>query len=115
MNNNEIDVMTELRAYWCHELEELMECPVCLDVPQGSIYQCIEGHDICQYCKKIVDMCPICKKPFNEGRNYTVEKIIAKFQDIKLSLMEPENDINKYTIQLKKSVGTQTTEPGGGV
>ncbi|XP_015122455.1 E3 ubiquitin-protein ligase sina [Diachasma alloeum] len=114
MDSSGMDVMTELRAHWCDDLEELLECPVCLDLLKGKVFQCIQGHDVCQYCKKSLDMCPVCKSAFSESRNWTVEKIVAKFEEIKLSLMEPDHDINKSVIRLKKSVATQTTESGGG-
>jgi hypothetical protein len=44
-------------------LQEVMRCPVCLDLPRGGeAYVCINGHIVCETCKeKVVAMCPVCR------------------------------------------------------
>ncbi len=46
------------------ELEEELECPVCMDISRPPIYQCEEGHIICSACKPLLTQCPHC------GKNY---------------------------------------------
>lgn len=69
---------------WCDALEELLQCPVCLDTAQGMKYQCVNGHHICSQCKMQLHICPICKSQFIGTRNLAVEQITAKLQDIKV-------------------------------
>ena len=43
-------------------LKEDLECPVCMDVPESlPIYQCLQGHIICNVCYPKVDNCPVCR------------------------------------------------------
>lgn len=40
---------------------ELLECPVCLDALIPPIYQCHEGHALCNECRNKVKVCPSCR------------------------------------------------------
>jgi len=55
-----------------------MECPVCLNEmkPPVRIWQCSEGHPVCDSCQKRpqVQQCPTCRRPVT-GRNILAEKI----------------------------------------
>ncbi|XP_063972928.1 uncharacterized protein LOC135160375 isoform X3 [Diachasmimorpha longicaudata] len=109
MANAEEDVMVQYRAYWCETLERALECPICLEILRGDIYQCFNGHTVCQYCKKSQDTCPECSSEFSGIRARTVESIVENFREMKLSLLDPDHKINKV-ITSRKSVETQTTE-----
>ncbi|XP_011863568.1 PREDICTED: uncharacterized protein LOC105559681 isoform X2 [Vollenhovia emeryi] len=93
---------------WCDALEELLQCPVCLEVSQGVKVQCLNGHHICNACRVQLQVCPICKSQFIGTRNLAVEQISAKLQDIKLSLLNPYHELNRRILHNKICVATQT-------
>lgn len=44
-------------------LEELLCCPVCLEICRPPIFQCVLGHNICSTCKpRVAGVCPICRQ-----------------------------------------------------
>ena len=66
-------------------MEELLECPVCLDMMARpkKIYHCCNGHIICGPCKDNpeVSCCPTCRVEFTPGnlsRNIIAEKLAEK-------------------------------------
>lgn len=75
---------------------ETFECPICLETYAVRIFQCIQGHSICETCflKLEIDECPQCRGIFSETRNYALEEALEK------SLVLNES-INKY-ISTKK-------------
>ncbi|XP_018349450.1 PREDICTED: uncharacterized protein LOC108752831 [Trachymyrmex septentrionalis] len=100
--------MEEIRVMWCDVLEELLQCPVCLEATQGVKVQCINGHHICNVCRVQLHVCPICKSTFLGTRNLAVEQISAKLQDIKLSLLHPYHALNRRVLHDKICAATQT-------
>lgn len=67
------------------DMEELLQCPVCLDIPvPGIVEQCRHGHHICANCKKQVESCPLCKCEFHGTRNFVVEELIRHFDVLKV-------------------------------
>ena len=63
-------------------LTKLLECPVCLDEmrPPVKIFQCSNGHAICEHCKDNpnVKLCPTCRVVFtrdNVTRNILAESM----------------------------------------
>ncbi|XP_018397879.1 PREDICTED: uncharacterized protein LOC108775914 [Cyphomyrmex costatus] len=106
--------MEEIRVMWCDILEELLQCPVCLEATQGIKDQCVNGHHICNPCRVQLQVCPICKSAFIGTRNLAVEQISAKLQDIKvwflflLSLLHPYHVLNRRILHNKICVATQT-------
>ena len=55
------------------------ECPVCLDKILPPVYQCVNGHILCETCQEKVSHCPVCREKFlnNERiRCLEVERII---------------------------------------
>lgn len=38
-----------------------LECPVCLLIPRKEIYQCKNGHSICNVCLMKLVICPTCR------------------------------------------------------
>ena len=69
-------------------LKEDLDCPVCYDVPESlPIYQCTQGHIICNSCYPKLNNCPVCrvilKSLFSpQIRALTVEKILQKHRDV---------------------------------
>ena len=60
------------------ELLDLLQCPVCLDVPRAApIFSCRNGHLICGKCKPKVSSCPICRSKDVGIRNVFVEKFVS--------------------------------------
>jgi len=57
-----------------------LECPVCIEEmrPPMKIWQCKEGHPICDVCRRRpqVSSCPVCRQDI-VGRNILAEKIAA--------------------------------------
>ena len=47
------------------ELEQELECPVCMEISRPPIYQCEEGHIICATCKPILTQCPSCSNAYS--------------------------------------------------
>ena len=44
------------------ELEESLQCPVCLLIPRAlPVPACPAGHIICQACREKVTLCPTCR------------------------------------------------------
>jgi hypothetical protein len=65
------------------ELSSILECPVCQSTPRsGHIYQCPNGHIVCQKCldglhKK--EECPTCRAAFKgPQRNLVAERMVEK-------------------------------------
>ena len=57
---------------------EQLECPVCREYMQPPITLCANGHNICSRCKQKIQNCPICREPFFQTRNRTLEKLAER-------------------------------------
>ncbi|OWR52936.1 uncharacterized protein LOC116767291 [Danaus plexippus] len=64
-------------------LDDLLQCPVCYEIPSGQIFQCNEGHHVCGRCKMRLDVCPVCRALFFGTRNYAMEELIANFRKLR--------------------------------
>jgi E3 ubiquitin-protein ligase SIAH1 len=61
------------------EIEEMVECPVCFQVPDSPpIYQCDNGHILCKACKAQLTHCPACQQRLFNSRNLIAEQLIEK-------------------------------------
>ena len=63
--------------------EKVLECPVCLMLPEGEVHQCNEGHCCCVGCWKRLDprRCPECRQPLPQAnRNRAAERAIAALE-----------------------------------
>ncbi|KAK4879117.1 hypothetical protein RN001_007263 [Aquatica leii] len=73
------------------EIEELLQCPICLDIPATgpglTVEQCIHGHHICYSCKTKVENCPLCKCSFHGTRNFVVEELLRHFEILKNTML----------------------------
>ncbi|CAH2990034.1 unnamed protein product [Chilo suppressalis] len=65
------------------DLDDLLQCPVCYEIPSGQIFQCNEGHHVCGRCKMRLDMCPVCRALFFGTRNYAMEELIANVRKLR--------------------------------
>ena len=65
-------------------IKEDLECPVCRDVPKSlPIYQCRQGHIICNSCYPKLNNCPVCRVILSpQIRALTAEKILQKHRDV---------------------------------
>ncbi len=58
-------------------LKEHLECPVCLELPKSSpIYQCPNGHIVCNICHKKLQFCPQCREPLGKYRCRIAEELM---------------------------------------
>ena len=58
-------------------LEDCLECPVCLDVPDSApVYQCENGHIVCKNCHSQLVECPPCRAPMGAMRSLLAEKLL---------------------------------------
>ena len=63
------------------ELLNTLECPICLDTAdQEPIYQCPEGHLLCDSCNHHLTDCPQCGHALMNSRNRTAEDLAVKLQ-----------------------------------
>ncbi|XP_041974465.1 uncharacterized protein LOC121729866 [Aricia agestis] len=74
---------SEVKAESLLNLDDLLQCPVCYEIPTGQIFQCNEGHHVCGRCKMRLDVCPVCRALFFGTRNYAMEELIANFRKLK--------------------------------
>ncbi|XP_046740290.1 E3 ubiquitin-protein ligase SIAH1B-like [Diprion similis] len=98
-------MVEEMRAKWCEDLEEILQCPVCFERPKSPVKQCERGHHICNVCKDLMSECPLCKCSFSGARSYLAEELSRKLDDIKLSLLHPMHSLNNRG---RNTIGIQT-------
>ena len=60
---------------------EEFDCPICLErmKPPKKIFQCKNGHVLCETCIEKVYRCPTCRIPFSGEqriRNIALEKLV---------------------------------------
>eukprot|EP00939_MAST-03C_sp_MAST-3C-sp1_P003429 g3429.t1 len=56
----------------------ILECPVCFEHMMPPIYQCPEGHLICNVCRPKLKKCPTCRGVLGNIRNRAIEQCVAK-------------------------------------
>ncbi|XP_076381220.1 uncharacterized protein LOC117227673 isoform X1 [Megalopta genalis] len=102
---------------WYERLTKVLECPVCLVIPESSIFICSKGHSICDLCRIQLKKCPICTSDFLEdvARNFVAQDLVSTLEQLKLCIEEEEKkDIKSQTDQsvqtkyIVHSVHTQT-------
>lgn len=52
------------------------ECPVCFKIPRAQIFQCVNGHSICDVCSAKVELCPTCRSSGARVRNRLAESLL---------------------------------------
>ena len=65
-----------------YDFKSLFECPICFDYAVPPIYQCQNGHLVCQACSTKIVHCPTCRVPITEPaiRNLQLDKLANQFQ-----------------------------------
>ncbi|CAG7828833.1 unnamed protein product [Allacma fusca] len=55
------------------------ECPICMEALRAPIYQCHNGHMVCNSCEAQIRQCPICREemPTRKIRNLPIEQIVT--------------------------------------
>ena len=72
-------VDTEQHTLLLDEIQDALECVICLDVPKHDpVYQCNHGHILCNSCHAKVTECPVCRVKLGSTRSLAVEKVLAK-------------------------------------
>ncbi|XP_063633785.1 uncharacterized protein LOC134804612 [Cydia splendana] len=74
---------TDVKAEALPDLDDLLQCPVCYEIPSGQIFQCNEGHHVCGRCKARLSQCPVCRALFFGTRNYAMEELIANVRKLR--------------------------------
>lgn len=64
------------------DIKSLFECPICFDYAVPPIYQCQNGHLVCQTCSNKITHCPTCRVPISEPsiRNLQLDRLANTFQ-----------------------------------
>ena len=64
-------------------LRDLLECPVCMEtIKSVPVYQCINGHVICNVCIEKLNNCPICRNDSALVRSLKLENIVQRLEGI---------------------------------
>eukprot|EP01066_Platyproteum_vivax_P007919 Platyproteum_vivax@DN3217_c0_g1_i1.p1 len=61
---------------------ELLECSVCCDYMQIPIYQCKEGHTLCNDCKAKIRSCPTCRSEDVDIRCRVLERMAESLHEV---------------------------------
>ena len=66
------------------ELVDTLECPVCLDTADTApIFQCPEGHLVCEECNAKMVECPQCGHSLMNARNRTAEALAVRLTQLR--------------------------------
>ena len=76
----QIETSTEEKEVYFKLDKKDLECPVCLELPDSlPIYQCLQGHIICNSCQANLKNCPVCRVALEPPiRALMEEKILRK-------------------------------------
>ena len=62
-----------------HDIEDALECIICLEFPKSTpVYQCDNGHILCNSCHGRITECPTCRTRLGKIRCLAVEKVLAQ-------------------------------------
>jgi len=81
----------------------ILECPVCIELPKTPIYQCNNGHLICNSCHPKVKNCPMCRVYLNQHkplRNLTAEHILENMSNNNNTVMEQKPKARRSSLKL---------------
>ena len=71
-------------------LRDLLECPVCMEtIKSVPVYQCANGHVICNDCIEKMNNCPICRNESALRRNLKLENIVQRLESIQPEIAGP--------------------------
>lgn len=57
---------------------EQFKCPICFEIPEKEIFQCQNGHTICDICIQSLSLCPQCRIELGTSkiRNRGLEELL---------------------------------------
>lgn len=89
------------------------ECPICNDIYTGKVFQCREGHVICDKCMSLMNVprkCPTCRLPMDPPiRNRVLEDLGGLTDEEKLEAFEARRDARQAMVcKLMKQSGKLT-------
>merc|ERR1712226_167164 len=72
-----------------NSLEEILDCPVCMERVRGSVLQCHRGHVMCLGCYSRLVRCPVCRITLGPRpiRNRALETLERAVRDIPPGLL----------------------------
>lgn len=70
------------------DLETLLRCPVCFELPPPPILLCTRGHHVCFRCRQLLPNCPTCKASLTKTRSFLAEDLIQKIDFIAVSMIK---------------------------
>lgn len=101
------------------EIENLLECCICLETCTVPIHQCIRGHIICFTHMDQLTTCPTCRGDYSEGgssRNTIAEflvsnglKLIQHLHKVQLEIRQQVEEQVVQSVQMDEKT-TQTEE-----
>lgn len=72
---------------------DTLNCPICLEVFSGKVFQCTSGHAICEACKEKLPLprkCPTCRILLGDIRNRLAEELAALLPKEAVSASVPD-------------------------
>ncbi|CAL8114761.1 unnamed protein product [Orchesella dallaii] len=86
------------------ELKDYINCPICYGVPENEIFQCPDGHTVCEPCSRNLVACPQCRVPYGARkiRNRALEAILncqefeCQFRDLGCAAKFSRKYINSH-------------------
>eukprot|EP00092_Neocalanus_flemingeri_P097131 GFUD01123732.1.p1 GENE.GFUD01123732.1~~GFUD01123732.1.p1 ORF type:complete len:317 (-),score=55.45 GFUD01123732.1:68-1018(-) len=71
--------VTDKHKHVFDQLEEKVECPVCLEIPRsGPVHICPNGHIVCKQCK--TGSCPTCRVCMGDGKSLLALTVIDNIE-----------------------------------
>merc|ERR1719436_1418295 len=79
--------------------ESDLECPVCLEIPAGQIFSCVQQHLVCSQCRPRVSQCPQCRRlyPRTPIRHRYAEKSLTELDKLRLEKLQLKKEQRKLT------------------
>ena len=62
-----------------------LECPVCLNECSPPIFTCLAQHPVCAECREGLELCAVCREPYNQGmirHRYIILVVFSFYNDI---------------------------------
>ena len=62
-----------------------LECPVCLNECSPPIFTCLAQHPVCAGCREGLELCAVCREPYNQGmirHRYIILVVFSFYNDI---------------------------------
>ena len=88
----------------CSQIKDILDCNVCFSVPVTKhIYQCNNGHLLCEDCNKKLTSCPCCRDPLSNVRSLVAEKLLdmiptrCKFKEYGCNVILPRTDLQTHS------------------